>query len=86
VGGSSDRTALQRIHGCDRIAFAVLAGHHRQARKKIALALHGSWMAPARGFDDPDVMLLFGINPLVTFTGFPYGNPGKWLGNGWTVA
>jgi anaerobic selenocysteine-containing dehydrogenase len=48
--------------------------------KKIALALHGSWMAPARGFDDPDVMLLFGINPLVTFTGFPYGNPGKWLG------
>jgi anaerobic selenocysteine-containing dehydrogenase len=47
--------------------------------KKIALGLHGSWMAPARGFDDPDVTLLLGINPLVTFTGFPYGNPGKWL-------
>ena len=47
--------------------------------KKIAQALHGSWMAPARGFDDPAVTLLIGINPLISFTGFPYGNPGKWL-------
>lgn len=47
--------------------------------KKIAQALHGDWAAPAVGFDDPEVILLVGINPLVTFTGFPYGNPGKWL-------
>ncbi|MET0986838.1 MAG: molybdopterin-dependent oxidoreductase [Steroidobacteraceae bacterium] len=47
--------------------------------KQIAAALHGQWMAPAIGFDDPEVILLFGINPLVTFTGFPYGNPGRWL-------
>jgi len=47
--------------------------------KKIAQALHGSWGAPATGFDDPEVILLVGANPLVTFTGFPYGNPGKWL-------
>lgn len=47
--------------------------------KKIAQALHGDWEAPAVGFDDPETILLVGINPLVTFTGFPYGNPGKWL-------
>lgn len=47
--------------------------------KKIAKALHGDWGAPAVGFDDPEVILLVGSNPLVTFTGFPYGNPGKWL-------
>lgn len=47
--------------------------------KKIASAFHGEWMAPAVEFDDPEVILLIGANPLVTFTGFPYGNPGKWL-------
>ena len=47
--------------------------------KKIAQAMHGEWGAPAVGFDDPEVILLVGSNPLVTFTGFPYGNPGKWL-------
>lgn len=47
--------------------------------KKIAQALHGDWGAPAIGFDDPEVILLIGSNPLVSFTGFPYGNPGKWL-------
>jgi len=47
--------------------------------KKIAQALHGDWQAPSVGFDDPETILLVGINPLVTFTGFPYGNPGKWL-------
>jgi len=47
--------------------------------RKIAQALHGSWCAPAVEFDDPEVILLVGANPLITFTGFPYGNPGKWL-------
>lgn len=47
--------------------------------KKIAQAMHGEWGAPAIGFDDPEVILLIGSNPLVSFTGFPYGNPGKWL-------
>jgi anaerobic selenocysteine-containing dehydrogenase len=47
--------------------------------KGIAQALHGRWMAPSHSFDEPDVVLLFGINPMVTYTGFPYGNPGKWL-------
>lgn len=47
--------------------------------KKIAQAFHGSWNAPATEFDSPEVICLLGANPLVTFTGFPYGNPGKWL-------
>lgn len=47
--------------------------------KLIAQALHGHWDAPSQGFDDPDVVLLIGINPLLTYTGLPAGNPGKWL-------
>jgi anaerobic selenocysteine-containing dehydrogenase len=47
--------------------------------KLVASSLHGEWMAPACGFDEPDVMLLIGINPVVTFTGLPTGNPGRWL-------
>ena len=47
--------------------------------KPIARALHGSWGAPAQGFHSPDVALLIGINPLITYTGFPNGNPGRWL-------
>jgi anaerobic selenocysteine-containing dehydrogenase len=47
--------------------------------KPIARAMHGSWMAPGQGFDRPDVALLLGANPLVTYTGLPTGNPGRWL-------
>ncbi|MCU1346377.1 MAG: anaerobic dehydrogenase [Acidimicrobiia bacterium] len=47
--------------------------------KIIARALHGSWMAPRQGFDQPDVALLIGINPLVSYQGAPVGNPGRWL-------
>jgi anaerobic selenocysteine-containing dehydrogenase len=47
--------------------------------KPIARALHGQWMAPGQGFDDPRVALLIGANPLVSYTGAPTGNPGKWL-------
>ena len=47
--------------------------------KKIAAAFHGGWDAPAVEFDDPEVILLLGSNPIITFTGFPYGNPGRWL-------
>lgn len=47
--------------------------------KQIAAALHGKWMAPSYGFDDPAAVLLIGINPMLTFTGFPGGNPGQWL-------
>ena len=47
--------------------------------KLVAAGLHGEWMAPACGFDNPDVILFIGINPVTTFTGIPAGNPGKWL-------
>jgi anaerobic selenocysteine-containing dehydrogenase len=47
--------------------------------KEIARALHGTWQAPAQGFDRPDVCLLVGANPFVSYTGFPFGNPRHWL-------
>lgn len=46
--------------------------------KSIAKALHGTWQAPAQGFHDPDVVMLVGVNPLVSYEGAPVGNPG-WL-------
>lgn len=51
-----------------------------QPGKLIARALHGTWLAPAQAFDDPDVGLVIGANPLVTYVGgLPTGNPGRWL-------
>ncbi len=47
--------------------------------KEISRALHGTWQAPAQGFDRPDVCLLIGANPFVSYTGFPSGNPSRWL-------
>jgi anaerobic selenocysteine-containing dehydrogenase len=47
--------------------------------KSIAKSLHGEWGAPAQSFHDPEVALFIGINPLITYTGLPAGNPGKWL-------
>lgn len=48
--------------------------------KHAARALHGRWLAPARAFNDPDVSIIFGANPLVSHLGgVPLGNPGKWL-------
>jgi len=51
-----------------------------QIGKHVAKALHGMWMAPPQGFDDPDVGLVIGANPLISYSGgLPIGNPGKWL-------
>jgi anaerobic selenocysteine-containing dehydrogenase len=47
--------------------------------KRTARALHGWWMAPWQGFDAPDVILILGMNPLVSHQGFPIGNPGQWI-------
>lgn len=47
--------------------------------KQIAAALFGRWMAPAQGFDAPDAVMVIGANPLMTYTGFPAGNPNWWL-------
>lgn len=47
--------------------------------KSIALAHMGSWQAPARGFHKPDAILFVGVNPLITYTGFPAGKHGEWL-------
>ena len=48
--------------------------------KQVAQSLLGTWGAPAQGFDRPRAILLLGINPLVTYTGFPAGSPHVWLG------
>lgn len=50
-----------------------------QAGKATAAALHGTWMAPPQSFDEPDVGLLVGINPLVSHMGFPQRSPITWL-------
>lgn len=47
--------------------------------KQIALAHLGGWQAPAKGFDKPDAILFIGVNPLITYTGFPAGRHGEWL-------
>lgn len=47
--------------------------------KSIALAHLGSWQAPAKGFHEPDTILFIGVNPLITYTGFPAGKHGEWL-------
>lgn len=39
----------------------------------------GRWRAPAQGFDRPRAILLIGINPWQTYTGFPAGSPKRWL-------
>lgn len=47
--------------------------------KSIALAHLGTWQAPAKGFHKPDAILFIGVNPLITYTGFPAGKHGEWL-------
>jgi anaerobic selenocysteine-containing dehydrogenase len=46
--------------------------------KGIARALMGNWMAPPTGFIDPEVVLMVGVNPLVSYSGIPNGCP-SWL-------
>ena len=43
-----------------------------QPGKLVAKGLHGAWMAPAQCFNDPDVGLLVGANPLVTYATVSY--------------
>jgi anaerobic selenocysteine-containing dehydrogenase len=51
-----------------------------QPGKAIAKGLHGIWMAPPQGFDDADVGLIIGANPLVAISGgLPNANPRRWL-------
>jgi len=48
--------------------------------KQLAAAMHGRWMAPMHGYDDPEVALLLGTNPFKSYYGVACGNPGTWLG------
>lgn len=51
-----------------------------QGGKLTAEAFHGTWDAPIQNGHDADAVMLIGLNPLISFAGFPVGNPGKWLG------
>jgi anaerobic selenocysteine-containing dehydrogenase len=50
-----------------------------QPGKQIAHGLHGYWLAPPQAFDEPDVVLWMGINPIVSYTGAPVGDPGDYF-------
>jgi anaerobic selenocysteine-containing dehydrogenase len=50
-----------------------------KAGKDTARALHGYWMAPRQAYDAPEVALLVGANPIVSYQGVPAGNPARWL-------
>jgi anaerobic selenocysteine-containing dehydrogenase len=47
--------------------------------KTVAPSFLGRWGAPSQGFDRPEGILLIGINPWQTYTGFPAGSPKRWL-------
>lgn len=47
--------------------------------RNIARRIHGEWLAPRQAYDRPEVALLLGVNPMVSFQGAPVGNPGKWF-------
>jgi anaerobic selenocysteine-containing dehydrogenase len=51
------------------------SGSIDQPGKLIAKGLHGVWMAPGYGVENPDVAMLIGNNPLVSHQGRT-GNPG----------
>lgn len=69
-------TALRTAIG-SRLVFSPATVD--KAGKKVAEALHGRWGAPVSGYTDPEVAVLVGINPLVSYQGAPRGNPGRWL-------
>jgi anaerobic selenocysteine-containing dehydrogenase len=50
-----------------------------QPGKTLAVGFHGAWMAPPQKFDDIDVLVLIGSNPLVSFQGLPLGNQRAYL-------
>jgi anaerobic selenocysteine-containing dehydrogenase len=61
-----------------------------QAGKMAAQALHGVWLAPPQGFDEPDVGILIGTNPLVSRQGgLPVGHPAntlkEWVAKGFEL-
>ena len=49
--------------------------------RAIAQAMLGTWQAPRTVYNDPDALLLVGINPLTSFQGVPMGNPPRWYRN-----
>ena len=89
VAGFAGTMALATYPTAMPMFFALLDGIGTPMRfdpntldkggKQVAQSLLGTWGAPSQGFDRPAAILLLGINPLVTYTGFPAGSPHVWL-------
>ena len=47
--------------------------------RNVARRIHGEWLAPRQAYDRPEVAMLLGVNPMVSFQGAPLGNPAKWF-------
>jgi anaerobic selenocysteine-containing dehydrogenase len=50
-----------------------------QPGKAIAKGMHGTWMAPAQAHDEPECVLFVGVNGLISFSGMPTGDPGRFV-------
>jgi anaerobic selenocysteine-containing dehydrogenase len=86
--GGTFSAAASAINGAIDTAFMKAIGSPMgfssntidQPGKMVAAALFGRWMAPATNFADANVILLFGLNPLVAMSGgIPHTNPGRYL-------
>jgi anaerobic selenocysteine-containing dehydrogenase len=50
-----------------------------QPGKQIAHGLHGYWLAPPQAFDEPEVILWIGVNPIISYSAMPHGDPGDYF-------
>jgi anaerobic selenocysteine-containing dehydrogenase len=63
-----------------RLRLRFSSGTIDQPGKQIAAAAHGQWLAGSHVFDECDVWMLVGTNPLVAISGgIPHANPGRRL-------
>jgi len=63
-----------------RLRLRFSSGTIDQPGKQIAAAAHGQWLGGSHVFDESDVWMLVGTNPLVAISGgIPHANPGRRL-------
>ena len=63
-----------------RLRLRFSSGTIDQPGKQTAAAAHGQWLAGSHVFDESDVWMLVGTNPLVAISGgIPHANPGRRL-------
>ncbi|HPG25578.1 MAG TPA: molybdopterin-dependent oxidoreductase [Myxococcota bacterium] len=63
-----------------RLRLRFSSGTIDQPGKQVAAAAHGHWLAGTHAFDESDVWMLVGTNPLVAISGgIPHANPARRL-------